>query len=115
MIKLKIILFPKKRVMISILIIFIMFIISYLCLNLKTQETFAVKLSHNSVISTEFKNKISTLTKGEEKIVYLTFDDGPNSAVTPKILDILEKYNAKATFFVIGKNVEIAAGAFIRP
>lgn len=102
----KIILFPKKRVMISILIIFIMFIISYLCLNLKTQETFAVKLSHNSVISTEFKNKISTLTKGEEKIVYLTFDDGPNSAVTPKILDILEKYNAKATFFVIGKNVE---------
>lgn len=35
------------------------------------------------------------------KILYLTFDDGP-SAHTPQILDILDRYNAKATFFVIG-------------
>ena len=34
-----------------------------------------------------------------EKIVYLTFDDGP-SGVTPQILDILDRYDAKATFFV---------------
>lgn len=33
----------------------------------------------------------------------LTFDDGPDPAVTPKILDLLDKYNLKATFFVIGK------------
>ena len=39
----------------------------------------------------------------EEKIVYLTFDDGP-SENTGKILDILKKYNAKATFFVTGNN-----------
>lgn len=105
-IKLKIIIFPKKRVTITLFVILIMFMISYLCLNFKTPETFAVKLSHNSVISSDFKNKISTLTKGEEKIAYLTFDDGPNISVTPKILDILEKYNVKATFFVIGKNVD---------
>lgn len=37
------------------------------------------------------------------KVVYLTFDDGP-SAHTDKILDILNKYNAKATFFVTGNN-----------
>lgn len=35
----------------------------------------------------------------------LTFDDGPNPAVTPKLLDLLDRYNAKATFFVIGKFV----------
>lgn len=39
----------------------------------------------------------------DRKVVYLTFDDGP-SAHTDKILDILKKYNAKATFFVTGNN-----------
>jgi peptidoglycan/xylan/chitin deacetylase (PgdA/CDA1 family) len=33
----------------------------------------------------------------------LTFDDGPNPAITPKLLDLLEKYKARATFFVIGR------------
>lgn len=40
-----------------------------------------------------------------EKILYLTFDDGPNPTATPYVLDTLKKYNAKATFFCIGKNV----------
>lgn len=39
------------------------------------------------------------------KRVALTFDDGPNAKYTPKLLDILLKYDAKATFFLIGKNV----------
>ncbi|PSL22744.1 polysaccharide deacetylase family protein [Chitinophaga ginsengisoli] len=37
--------------------------------------------------------------------VYLTFDDGPHPTATPFILDLLRKYEAKATFFCIGKNV----------
>jgi peptidoglycan-N-acetylglucosamine deacetylase len=40
-----------------------------------------------------------------EKIIYLTFDDGPHPVVTPFVLDELKKYNAKATFFCIGNNV----------
>lgn len=36
------------------------------------------------------------------KYIALTFDDGPSSSYTPEILDVLEKYNAKATFFVNG-------------
>lgn len=50
-------------------------------------------------------DKLIQKDKGQssEKIVYLTFDDGP-SANTKKILDILDKYNAKATFFVTGTN-----------
>jgi peptidoglycan/xylan/chitin deacetylase (PgdA/CDA1 family) len=41
----------------------------------------------------------------KEKILYLTFDDGPHPVATPFVLDQLKKYNAKATFFCIGKNV----------
>lgn len=41
----------------------------------------------------------------EEKYVYLTFDDGP-SDLTPKVLDLLDQYDAKATFFVVCKNNE---------
>jgi peptidoglycan-N-acetylglucosamine deacetylase len=33
----------------------------------------------------------------------LTFDDGPNPAITPRLLDLLARYNAKSTFFVVGK------------
>ncbi len=38
--------------------------------------------------------------------LFLTFDDGPIPEVTPQILSILKKYNAKATFFCIGENVK---------
>ena len=40
-----------------------------------------------------------------ENIIYLTFDDGPHPVATPFVLNALKKYNAKATFFCIGKNV----------
>jgi peptidoglycan-N-acetylglucosamine deacetylase len=42
----------------------------------------------------------------KEKIVYLTFDDGPHPDITPFVLELLKKYNAKATFFCVGSNVE---------
>ena len=42
----------------------------------------------------------------KEKIVYLSFDDGPHPIATPFVLNELRKYNAKATFFCIGKNVK---------
>jgi peptidoglycan/xylan/chitin deacetylase (PgdA/CDA1 family) len=41
-----------------------------------------------------------------EPVLYLTFDDGPHHTATPFVLDTLARYNAKATFFCIGKNVE---------
>jgi peptidoglycan/xylan/chitin deacetylase (PgdA/CDA1 family) len=40
-----------------------------------------------------------------EKLVYFTFDDGPIPEITPLVLDLLDKYNAKATFFMVGENV----------
>lgn len=41
-----------------------------------------------------------------EKIVALTFDDGPHKKYTPEILNLLNKYQAKATFFILGQNAE---------
>jgi len=41
----------------------------------------------------------------EKPVIYLTFDDGPIPQVTPFVLSVLEKYNAKATFFCIGDNI----------
>ena len=43
--------------------------------------------------------------QGREKCVYLTFDDGPIPQVTPWVLNLLDKYNIKATFFCVGENV----------
>jgi peptidoglycan/xylan/chitin deacetylase (PgdA/CDA1 family) len=43
--------------------------------------------------------------KTHKKEVYLTFDDGPHPIITPWVLDILNGFNAKATFFCVGENV----------
>lgn len=42
----------------------------------------------------------------KENVLYLTFDDGPHPEATPFVLEELRKYNAKATFFCVGNNVE---------
>jgi peptidoglycan/xylan/chitin deacetylase (PgdA/CDA1 family) len=44
--------------------------------------------------------------KGENREVYLTFDDGPTPVVTPWVLNQLDRANAKATFFCLGRNVD---------
>lgn len=49
--------------------------------------------------------KLTWIIPQKEKIIYLTFDDGPIPEVTPFVLDLLRRYNAKATFFCVGNNV----------
>ena len=48
----------------------------------------------------------------KEKKIYLSFDDGPHPHITPFVLDTLEQYQAKATFFCIGKNVAANPGVY---
>jgi peptidoglycan/xylan/chitin deacetylase (PgdA/CDA1 family) len=49
----------------------------------------------------------SGIWKGKESdSIYLTFDDGPNPEVTPWVLDLLNQFQIKATFFLVGKNVK---------
>ena len=63
------------------------------------------KTKETCIVSVVVNKKIGTFTQSNQKTVYLTFDDGP-SENTKKVLDILDKYNAKATFFVTGTNEE---------
>lgn len=44
--------------------------------------------------------------KSVSKEIYLTFDDGPTPGITEKVLELLQQYEAKATFFCIGQNIE---------
>lgn len=44
--------------------------------------------------------------QGEGNVVYLTFDDGPTPGVTDEVLDVLAQYQAKATFFCLGRQVQ---------
>lgn len=42
---------------------------------------------------------------GDDKLVFLTFDDGPNRTITPQVLKILQKEKVRGTFFLIGRNM----------
>jgi len=64
-----------------------------------------------------YLKKISTLGKliypslmwnfsRKQKDLYLTFDDGPHPEITPWVLKLLKEYNAKATFFCVGENID---------
>lgn len=73
--------------------------------------TYIFNYSHNISVSNNFEyssftNKIKNIYNSDEKIAFLTFDDGPSKNITPKILDILKEENVKATFFVVGKHVQ---------
>ena len=98
------IIFIKKKFIFCIIFFAILFIILF-CL-VFPRISIGVDISKDSFLSEESKNKIENLSKDNEKIAYLTFDDGPTKNITPKILDILKEENVKATFFVVGKNVD---------
>lgn len=61
-------------------------------------------VSSPGLLRAAYKKRLWSLP-AKEKVLYLTFDDGPIPEVTPWVLDQLEKFNAKATFFCIGDNI----------
>lgn len=52
-----------------------------------------------------FTEAIWRILQRGKKVVYLTFDDGPIPEETPWVLDVLDRYDVKATFFMVGDNV----------
>ncbi|PGH78375.1 chitooligosaccharide deacetylase [Bacillus anthracis] len=68
----------------------------------------------DSSMANEKTGKVIWEVNTREKIVALTFDDGPHPVFTPQILDILAKYNAKATFFVAVNKVKRFPAIIIR-
>lgn len=74
--------------------------------------------SHRQPISTDFTKLYPKviIRQGDPKIkaLALTFDDGPDFRFTPKVLDVLKKYKIKATFFVVGMQIEKYPAVFRR-
>lgn len=97
----KIFVFSKKKIYICSVILFIALILSSIYV-----EGYSLVKLNNNVVDNELNSKIREIYNREEKVAYLTFDDGPTSTITPKVLDILKEEDVKATFFVIGKSVE---------
>lgn len=58
-------------------------------------------------LTEEGKTNMANIYKSDTKRVFLTFDDGPSSNVTPMVLDTLKAENIKATFFLLGSRVEL--------
>ncbi len=52
-----------------------------------------------------FPEAVWRIKRRGRKVVYLTFDDGPIPEVTPWVLDVLDEFGVKATFFMVGDNV----------
>ena len=100
----KIFLLKKKYVFKISLMLTILILISLFFIHIVKNIT--AEISCNSQISNDLMSKIMNSSNDNEKIAYLTFDDGPTTSVTPKILDILKAENIKASFFVIGKSVK---------
>lgn len=76
----------------------------------KTTEDKLLNVSSDGQKYTYDVKKVKDMLDNKEKsdgkkIAFLTFDDGPSTTVTPKILDVLKNYNIKATFCLIGQNI----------
>lgn len=57
-------------------------------------------------LQTKFPDTIKYKAETKEKIIALTFDDGPDNVHTPEVLDVLKKHHVRATFFLLGARVE---------
>lgn len=65
------------------------------------------KINFNPVYTDNGKTLMQNIYHSQEKVAYLTFDDGPSKSVTPLILDLLKQENIKATFFVLGARAKL--------
>jgi peptidoglycan-N-acetylglucosamine deacetylase len=63
-------------------------------------------ISGSSKINSNFYIKAFCGSETADKIIAITFDDGPNKEFTPEILKVLDEHKVPATFFVIGKNIK---------
>src|SRR5699024_10979894 len=60
----------------------------------------------NYPLQTKYPDIMLYKAQTSQKVVALTFDDGPDQRFTPKILDVLRKYHVKGSFFLLGSRIE---------
>lgn len=70
------------------------------------EEAEKKRLKNSLPLAEEQIQSVENIYSSEEKRVFLTFDDGPTTTVTPLILDLLKEENIKATFFVLGNRAK---------
>lgn len=81
-------------------------IISRFILNVALISIISAGVQPRSIAAQHSRTVLIRSAPSSAKLVALTFDDGPSPTFTPKILDILKQYHAKATFFVIGNRIK---------
>ena len=94
-----IMLFKKKKVLLFFTTLIILLLLA-------RNNSINNKIKTNQVsasLNTTYKNSGDVKPS---KFAYLTFDDGPTHVVTAALLDVLKNQNVKATFFVVGKEIE---------
>lgn len=84
-------------------------VLSYTDINLDKSKTYVYAMKAKSafgVTSGKSNEKTKRLIDPNKPMIALTFDDGPSNSATTRILNVLEKYDARATFFVVGSRVD---------
>lgn len=96
--------FINKKILLGMIISIVTILLTFLYFSFSNTSN----TNSSSIIDSVSNNLYQKIIElyPNEKIAFLTFDDGPNVSVTPKILDILKEENIKASFFVIGKCVD---------
>lgn len=102
----KILFIKKKKIFFLFFFIFIILLIITSLIFMNHSPSFAIELEKNSFFNIDVTTTLNDITKSDEKKAYLTFDDGPTTKATGKILDVLKEEDVKATFFVVGKHVK---------
>ena len=101
------IVFIKKKSYLFLFFTFFIILLIILCISFMNQSpSFAVELTKSSFFNIDITTTLNDISKSTEKKAYLTFDDGPTTKATGKILDVLKAEEVKATFFVVGKHVK---------
>lgn len=101
------VIFIKKQHFLYLILFSCLFTLVYTFLLFsKNSTSFAVSVNETSFSNLDTSTNLNDITKSNEKKAYLTFDDGPTTKATGKILDILKEEQVKATFFVVGKHVK---------
>lgn len=102
----KIVFIKKKNFLYLVFSIFIVLLILTCIFFMRNSPSFAVELNKSCFFNIDVETTLNDISKSDEKKAYLTFDDGPTTKATSKILDVLKEEDVKATFFVVGKHVK---------
>lgn len=89
----------KKYILLNLSLIFLL--VFMLCYSSAAHFDGETENTEKRVITYEIEKDFRNIYKSDEKIAYLTFDDGPSKYTTCKVLDVLERFDIKATFFVL--------------